>query len=177
MALSKKFICRTSLIVAAAATLAACQSTDYVSKGRFLTNDDRQVITPSQLGQITQSWKNNPRAVFSTSRTDAGTVAWITDFIALNEAQGTEGIGQCTNLTAVELTPLPLRSFEIFDGVKRQRRQYSPIQYHEAWVVDACGKQREWRVFDDPLDARNPLTVILWKADRRVRSADDALPR
>jgi hypothetical protein len=154
------------LTLTVAIGLSACQSTNYEAKGRFLTNDNLQVIAPPQLSEISRSWKNDARAVFGRSKTDAGTVAWIADFIAFNEAQGTEGIGRCNVLTALELKPLQLKPFDIYDAVKRQPRKYSPVQYYEAWVVDACGKQREWRVFDDPMDPRNPLTVILWRASR-----------
>ncbi len=152
-------------MLALALGVSACQTTDYEGKGHFLTNDTRQSVAPQQLSEISKSWKNDARAAFRTSQTDAGTVAWIADFIAVTEAQGTQGIGRCSALTALELKRLPLTRFTIYDDVKKVYRHYLPERYNEAWFVDSCGKRREWRVFYDPAD-RNPLTVLLWDAGK-----------
>jgi hypothetical protein len=155
---------KSMLAFVVAVGVSACQN-NYEAAGQFLTNDHLQVLAPAKLNEIAKAWKNDARAVFGGSRTDADTVAWIVDFIAFNEAQGTEGLGRCNTLTALALKPLPLQPFELYDAVKKIRRRYAPADYHEAWLVNACGKQREWRVFDDPADVDNPLTVILWRAE------------
>jgi hypothetical protein len=67
-------------------------------------------------------------------------------------------------LRAIEKRELPLKTFTVFDAAKKQKREYSPTQYNEAWVVEACEKRREWRLLDDPADSKNPHTVLLWSA-------------
>ena len=132
----------------------------------FDINDQRQLVGQIRLAGISTAWTNDAASVFQSSRTDPATVAWIVNFIAVSETQGTAGMRPCTSLTAQRLVPLPLKPFAILRMLPTQAvAHYAPREYNEAWFVDACGKTREWRVFDDPNDRKNPLTVILWNAN------------
>lgn len=132
----------------------------------FLINDQRQLVAQGRLNSISAAWTNDAASVFQSSRTDPATVAWIVNLIAVSESQGTAGLRSCTSLTAQRLVHLPVKPFKILRMVPEQAvAHYAPREYNEAWFVNACGTMREWRVFDDPEDTKNPLTVILWNAN------------
>ena len=148
-------------IIFTACALCACESAVDPSKGRFLTNDRGTIVPPPRLAEISQFWKADPAATFGSSNAGKVNTAWTFEFIAVTEAGG---ISPCKSLTPVRMQVIGLAPFTIFDAAKNERRTYQPTKYHEAWFVDACGKVREWRVFDDPSYKGDPHTVILWRA-------------
>ncbi len=143
-------------------SLTACGTTSDPSTGRFLVNDVLEVVSPDLLKQIRSAWKNDAMAIYGDSKAGRLDAAWTIDFIANTEARGVQ---PCTELRALEKRALPLKPFSIFDNAAKLKRDYSPREYYEAWIIDACGKSHEWRVFDDPAD-QSPHTVVLWSSER-----------
>jgi hypothetical protein len=141
--------------------LSSCESTTDHSKGRFLTNDRGTVVGLSRLAEISKGWKSDPSLIFGSSGAGKINSSWTVDFIATTEAGG---ISPCNELIPVRLTRMDLSTFSVFNSVKNEKNLYKPEKYHEAWFINACGKLREWRVFDDPSYKGDPHTVILWSA-------------
>jgi hypothetical protein len=149
------------ILVVATCFLCGCASEPDPAKGRFIVNDQRSVVSPSRLAEISRAWKNDPVALFGESGAGPRNAMWTIDFIAVTEAGG---ISPCSDLTALDFQRLELKPFTILDMAKKQRATYSPAAYNEMWTVLACGKRRQWRIHDDPADKNNPHTVLLWSA-------------
>lgn len=135
------------------------------STGRYITNDLRTWLTPDANAALAKSWTNDPRAVFGDRRVGSRDPLWVIDFIALTESRGPQ---PCTRLRAIELRRLELRPVAGMQSHTGKTVTYSPREYHEIWVVEACGVTREWRLLDDPNDPGNPLTVLLFRTRPRA---------
>jgi len=95
-------------------------------------------------------------SVFGQSKAGRHEVPWTVDYITATEARKA-----CHDLRAVEFRSLPLGTFTVFDAVEKQHRNYLSEKYHEAWIVEACGIRREWRILDDSSDRDGPHRALL----------------
>jgi hypothetical protein len=143
-----------------AVLVAACSTTDP-SEGRFVTNERTlQAVDRAFLPRLRKAWTPDSMKVLTASRLSDDDKRWSLDFIANTESGG---VRPCHDLVLLAVTHLDLQAFKVKNS-RDEVVQYLPRTHYESWSVAACGETREWRLFDEATDPKNPLRVLLWRA-------------
>jgi len=140
--------------------LSSCAATDP-DEGRFVVNSRTLTkLDSAKVSEIRSSWQGATEATQARSAASKADVRWSLDFISNIESGG---IKPCSRLELTEIKQLEIHPVRSQDANGKPLR-FSPRTYYEAWMVTACGSKRQWRIFDEGTDPRNPHRVILWAA-------------
>jgi len=136
--------------------LAGC-ATDP-NEGIFVVNGvTYPKLTEERLAAIRKVWTSTSQPVSEKTKAGREVAYWILDVIAHNEA---EDKGSCSTLDLVQIQPREVGVMVPLRTSPSDTNFFRAATFHEVWVVNACGRRREWRVLDDSANPQNPLRVF-----------------
>ena len=117
-------------------------------------------LTDERLQEVRKAWTESTPRKAEATRAGRAISWWILDLIAHTESSWPN---RCSTL---ELVAIQRRELDLIRRASSPTEvtYLKPATYHEAWIVNACGVSREWRVLDDTANPQNPLTVFWWNA-------------
>ena len=132
--------------------LTACGGYKYTING--------SVSRPNEIGrnELRSYWQSDSLNPLSSSNVPHEKTQRVLELISLSESSVH---GSCKNLELKNIRPEPLIAFTVSEP-GGSRKTYSPHQFLESWYVNACGNNHRWRVFDDPNEADNGVTALLY---------------
>ncbi|PTT74936.1 hypothetical protein DBR42_30005 [Pelomonas sp. HMWF004] len=148
----------TLAFLAASFLLSSCVGVNP-NEGVFVVNNQvKPRLSEERLAEVRRAWTPSSQPKSEASKVGRDYAWWILDLIAHNESPPER---PCAKLELLEIRPKELTLLiPRGDGYGFVRAQ----SYHEAWIVNACGTMREWRVLDDSANPHNPLRVFPWNA-------------
>ena len=133
--------------------LTACSA----NEGKFMVNNRMLNLSEARLKEVRRAWTDTSLQVASGSKAQTADITWTLDFIASLEASG---VAPCDRLDLRSVVAKPLAAIR-GKTTAGQPLLFTPARYHEVWSVQACGKTRDWFVFDESKDSANPHRVVL----------------
>jgi hypothetical protein len=148
---------RATLFSAIVTLLASCATTDP-NEGIFIHNGvEYPKLSEDRLQKIRSTWSSTSQPISESTKAGRQIAYWILDVIAHHES---ESDSKCNSLDLLEIKKREVGLMLPLKTGPNETQFLRPATFHEAWIVNACGKRHEWRVLDDLANPQNPLRVF-----------------
>ena len=114
-------------------------------------------LTEERLSAIRKAWTSTSQPLSERTKAGREVAYWILDVIAHNES---DEKGSCPTLDLVQIKEREVGVMIPLRISPTDTNFFRAATFHEIWIVNACGKRREWRVLDDSANPQNPLRVF-----------------